>query len=103
MSPGGWYSSELLMFAIRFTSMRLWGRHLYDVNMHPLASRPEDIHTSMGALVCENDRHWVALRSIDNAVWKLDSLRHNPERLDPTAYTNYLRRHPNTWTVVKVD
>jgi hypothetical protein len=50
-SPGGWYSSEVLAYAVISTSMKQLGRQEYEMSLQPLQHNPELIDHCVGAVV----------------------------------------------------
>lgn len=89
MKPTGWYSIEVLAHAINTTSMRRKGRIEYVIELKALYLHPELIHTSSGAIVNIENKHWVAVRSIAGQIWLLDSL-YSPSRMTEAQYLSFV-------------
>ena len=102
-APGGWYSSEVLAFAVRSTSLQRNGRVEYDMSLTPLLENPSQLHHVAGAVANLDNRHWVALRSVGGHVWCLDSVREAPHLLTPEAYMAFVRRHRNSFPILKLE
>ena len=100
-APGGWYSSEVLAYAVRSTTVRRHDRQLYQMSLEPIGVQPYRIHHCLGVVVNEDNRHWVALRSIEGTIWKHDSIKDAPEPLSNAAYLKYLAEHPDAYPIVK--
>ena len=101
-AAGGWYSSEVLAWALRGTAMRRQGREMYRMDIAPLHTRPYAIHTCLGAVVNIRGEHWVALRGSGGEVWLLDSARPGPEILDAAAYDAFVSEHAAAFCIFAV-
>ena len=103
VAPGGWYSSEVLAFAIRATTLQHEGLVRYQMNLQPISEDPALIHHCLGAVVnvANNDGgHWEALRSIGGTIWRHDARKRFPERLANETYLAYLLAHPTAYPIV---
>ena len=101
-APGGWYSSEVLAYAVRSTSLHRHERIEYELSLTPLFEDPSYLHHAVGAVTNVDNRHWVALRSIDGQIWCLDSLKDAPRVLTPEAYLAFVRRHRSSFPISSV-
>jgi hypothetical protein len=101
-SPGGWYSSEVLAYAVRSTPMRYSGRQEFEMRLEPLGRNPSFIHRCKGAVVNKVNQHWVALRSILGRIWLCDSLAPEPKELPVTAYLNFIAEFPDAFPIVSL-
>ena len=102
-APGGWYSSEVLAFAVRATTLQHEGVMRYQLNLQPISEDPTLIHHCLGVVMnipSGHGGHWVALRSIAGEIWRHDSLRRYPVRLSNTAYLAYLHENPAAYPIV---
>ena len=103
VAPGGWYSSEILAFAVRATTLQHEGVMRYQMDLQPISVDPTRIHHCLGVVVnipSGHGGHWVALRSIAGAIWRHDSLQRNPVPLSNRAYLNYLLEYPAAYPIV---
>ena len=93
MGPGGDYSIEVLLMAVRTKSMQAFDRlcwHMSDQR----ALRCEDLEGCFGAIQNHGGQHWVALRRCqDGHFFHVDSLR-RPELLTPAELEATLLEHP---------
>jgi hypothetical protein len=91
--PGGWYSDQVLAMALQRTFK-------YVLILRPLFEDPHSIYVDscQGAVVNQQNRHWVALRVVDGAVWLLDSMR-TPRRLTHDEYVKFVTQYPASYEV----
>jgi len=101
-APGGWYSSEVLAYAVRSTPMRRSGRQEFEMRLEPLGRNPESIHRCKGAVVNKANRHWVALRSSLGRIWLYDSLESKPKELSLTTYLEFIAKFPEAFPIVSL-
>ena len=93
MGPGGDYSIEVLIMAVRTRSMELFERvcwHMEDRR----ALEPEDLHNCIGAIQNHGGQHWTALRHWNGRTWCLDSLCRAPRVLSDFELAASMRQHP---------
>jgi len=89
----GWYSSEVMACAATSTSLRRAGRVEYVMNLEPLHVNPERLRSAIGAVVNVGGSHWVAVRSIEGQVWRLDSLAGAPHPLSVGEFKSFVSKH----------
>ena len=101
--PGGWYSSEVLAYALTSAFIDKRDRVEYKMELRPLSVSPEAIQDPqcVGALQNRESRHWVAIRKEAGRFWLLDSL-YEPHLLTESMYNKLLQRFPATYAVVSV-
>ena len=99
-APGGWYSSEVLAYACRSTTMNHEGRVKYTLGMTPLANNKHQIHHCIGAVVNKTNTHWLALRSIDGVLWKIDSLKPKPVQMTQAQYEAYVDEYQDAYPIL---
>ena len=94
MGPGGDYSIEVLLMAVRTKAMQAFDRLCWEMSDRR-ALRVEDLHECLGAIQNRNGRHWVALKRWgDNQFLYLDSLKDGPTLLCHTELEQSLQQHP---------
>ena len=101
-APGGWYSSEVLAYAVRSTPTRRSGRQEVEMRLEPLGRNPEFIYRCKGAVVNMANRHWVALRSILGRIWLCDSLEPKPKELSLSAYLDFIAKFPEAFPIASL-
>ena len=71
MGPGGDYSIEVLLMAMRTKAMQAFDRLCWEMSDRR-ALRIEDLHECLGAIQNRNGRHWVALKrwQAPTQVWR---------------------------------
>ena len=95
--PGGWYSHSVLATVLQNTAPAPW-KLLFS------KLRQTDYHTVLadelicGALVNQDNYHWIALVKHEGVLWEVDS-RLFPTPLGREAFRDLLRRYPNTFPV----
>jgi hypothetical protein len=98
-SPGGWYSSEVLAYAVRSTSMHRVGCVEYTMNLTPLATNSAQIHHCVGAIVNKANEHWLALKSVNGIVWKIDSTMPAPVSMTQEEYGAYIAEYQDAFPI----
>ena len=94
MGPGGDYSIEVLLMAVRTKAMQAFDRLCWEMSDRR-ALRIEDLHECLGAIQNRNGRHWVALKRWgDSQFVYLDSLKDGPTLLSHTELEQSLQQHP---------
>ena len=91
-SDTGWFSVEIMCHAVNTTSMQKKGRVEYEVKLNALYNHLHLIYISLGAIVNINNEHWVALKSIGDVIWLLDSEK-QPMEITYEEYSNYVHKH----------
>ena len=95
---GGWYSIEVLAQAVTQTSMAKRDRVDYVLSLEPLCVNPSAIRSSVGVIVNIDNKHWVALRWLQGAVWLLDS-QDEPRKLTWNGYVHFVRLSRNAFRI----
>lgn len=75
------------------------GRIEYEMNLRPLYLWPEVIHTCRGAIINEDNTHWVALRSVGGKIWFLDS-RQAPMVFSNEQYLKYINKRRGAYPIL---
>jgi hypothetical protein len=101
-SPGGWYSSEVLAFAVRATDMTHLNRQVYNMQLTPLEVHPELIHHCAGAIVNKANEHWVALRSHGDVIWLHDSMESAPTALTYEEYIAFVTEFTDAYPIMRI-
>ena len=97
MSPGGWYSSEVLAFAVTSTTLNRAGCVKFAMKLEPLKDNPQNIHHITGAVVNQDNRHWVAIRSVGSNIWLHNSLEEHPRMLSDNEYRSFISAFPHAY------
>ena len=99
VASGGWYSSEVLAFALRNTQL-FFGADApsYELELASLRQQGHIFHNDevIGALQNQNNRHWVAIRKEGGQAWLLDSCM-QPRLIKRTQLSDSFARFPNTY------
>ena len=96
---GGWYSHSVLATVLRNTAPTQW-KLLFN------RLGEEDYHAFLadelviGALVNQNQAHWVALVKHNGLLWEVDS-QLSPKPMDEEAFRQCLRSYPSTHAVAR--
>jgi hypothetical protein len=100
-AEGGWYSIEVMAYALR-RSM------LFELLLEPVGIqirlRDSIVDPQYAGLVVHQtcpQKHWVAIRYIDEKFWLLDSER-KPRVLNKLEYHGFLSRHPSAFLIRKL-
>ena len=101
-APGGWFSSEVLAFAMRSTPLRRGAPIEYVLTLEALKRKPHIIHHCVGAVVNQANTHWLALRSIEGSVWLIDSNAPAPRPLSPDEYVAFINRYVDAYPIYRV-
>jgi hypothetical protein len=75
----------------------------YDLRLEPLFRNPGVIHQCVGAVANIRQQHWVALRSVDGQIWRLDSLDSAPKPMSELDYSWFIKANRGTYPIVAVD
>ena len=97
--PGGWYSHSALVDTLQHTANGQWKvlfNRLTPDQYAPLLQDP----LALGAIVNENNAHWVALVKHDGLLWHVDS-QHSPKVLDEAGFMQCLERFPDTFALAR--
>ena len=97
--PNGWYSSEVLAQAVVTRSLFVAGHVEYVLKLEPLRFNAEALQSSVGAVVNINNDHWVALKWVDDQVWRLDSLKPRPIPMTWQSYVSYIWEHKDAYRI----
>ena len=97
--PNGWYSSEVLAQAVVTRSLFVAGHVEYVLKLEPLRFNAEALQSSVGAVVNINNDHWVALKWVDDQVWRLDSLKPGPIPMTWQSYVSYIWEHKDAYRI----
>ena len=95
---GGWYSSEVMAMALQRTPLQNDGRLKWELALQPLDVNPDSLPAAVGAISNIANRHWVALKVVDEKIWLLDSMREGPLEMSVEEKSEHLHHHP--WTYV---
>ena len=98
---GGWYSHSVLGTVLRNTVPAQWKllfRRLQGDEYHAFLAD----ELLIGALVNQNDSHWIALVKHDGLLWEVDS-QHSPKVMDEAGFRRCLRTYPSTTAVARHD
>ena len=101
-APGGWFSSEVLAFAMRSTPLRRGAPIEYVLTLEVLKREPHLIHHCVGVVVNQPNTHWVALRSIEGSVWLIDSNAPAPRLLSLDQYIAFINRYVDAFPIRRV-
>ena len=93
VATSGWYSSEVIALAVTSTSLRCSGIVEYVMSLDPLHLKPARLHGVVGAVVNVGGRHWVALRSVNGQVMRLDGQASAPRHLTFADYKSFVSKH----------
>ena len=96
---GGWYSHSVLATVLLKDPMKrgkLLLNRLGAGDYHAVLA-DELVH---GAIVNQNQAHWIALVKHNGLLWHVDS-RRSPRPMDETAFRNELRKYPDTFAVAR--
>ena len=97
VKPGGWYSHSVLANALLTqTGFKLLFQKL---DQTPYEAFMADDLVS-GALVNQDNYHWIALVKHNGLLWEVDS-RYAPAPLDKTGFSATLKRYPDTFAIVQ--
>ncbi len=93
---GGWYSVEVMAFALRRTFR-------YELLPRPLYRNPNVLYdaSTVGAIVNLGNTHWVALKLVHHSIWLLDSL-YEPKMLEYDDYVAYIHQHEGSYPIVRL-
>ena len=101
VAASGWYSSEVLSFALRNTHL-FFGEDApsYELELASLRQQEHIFHNDevIGALQNQDNHHWIAIRKEGGQAWLLDS-RRVPRPLTPKQLSESFVRYPNTFAV----
>ena len=101
MGPGGDYSIEVLLMAVRTKAMQAFDRLCWEMSDRR-ALRAEDLNECLGAIQNRNGRHWVALKHWgDSGFLYLDSMKDGPTLLSHAELEASLQQHP-TYSIREV-
>ena len=98
VAPGGWYSHSVLARVLQNTIPPKWSLRLNALSQSELldfCSSP----IMAGALLNEDNQHWVAIVRHADCLWHVDSCK-LPRRLRQTDLRNLLGRFPNTFPLL---
>ena len=103
--PSGWYSMNVMVLAVEAISKPLAARHerYYDLRWEPLFRNPGVIHQCVGAVANLRQQHWVALRSVEGQIWRLDSLDPAPKSMTELDYSWFIRANRGTYPIFATD
>ena len=90
----GWYSREVMTECLSSTS-----NHRYVLEMKALLTNPTKIHTSVGAIVNKDNKHWLALRSIGGKIWKFNSSEKSPTQLSQNEYVSLINERKASYLI----
>ena len=101
----GWYSVNVMVLALDMISKSLAGKHetRYELRWEPLFRDPGAIHQCVGAVANLRQQHWIALKSIDGQIWRLDSLERTPQPMDDLSYNWFIRVNRGTYPIYAID
>ena len=100
-AEGGWYSIEVMAYALRRTMM-------FELLPEPVGItirlRDSIVDPQYAGLVVHQawpQKHWVAIRYIDEKIWLLDSLG-KPRALNKVEYHRFVTGHPIAFLIRKL-
>ena len=95
----GWYSHSVLATVLQRDSAKR-GKMLF--NRLGEGGYQALMHDDLvyGAVVNQNQAHWIALVKHNGLLWHVDS-RRSPRPMDETAFRNELRKYPDTFAVAR--
>ena len=97
VKPGGWYSHSVLARALLDTTdSQLMFSRLQKSAYHTLMLD----ETAAGAVVNQDNYHWIALVKHHGLLWEVDS-RKAPALMDQQAFSATVERFPNTFAIVR--
>ena len=94
MKESGWYSEQVLAETLRQSLQ-------FDLCLQPLHSNPYALYLDdvVGAVVNQNNNHWVAVKKIGDNIWLLNSTNPEPEALTWREYMSLITTYPNTFPI----
>ena len=103
--PSGWYSMNVMVLAVEMISKPLAARHErhYDLRWEPLFRNPGVIHQCVGAVANLRQQHWIALKSVDGQIWRLDSLDPAPKPMTELDYNWFIRANRGAYPIFAMD
>ena len=103
--PSGWYSMNVMVLAVEIVSKSLAARHErhYGLRWEPLFRNPGVIHQCVGAVANLRQQHWIALKSVDGQIWRLDSLDTAPKSMTELDYSWFIRANRGTYPLYAID
>ena len=97
VKPGGWYSHSVLAQALLDTTdSQLMFSRLQKSAYHAFMLD----ETAAGAVVNQDNYHWIALVKHNGLLWEVDS-RKAPALMDQQAFSATVERYPNTFAIVR--
>ena len=96
---GGWYSHSVLATVLRNTAPAPWKllfNRLGEGDYHAVLAD----ELVIGALVNQNQAHWIALVKHNGLLWHVDS-QLSPTPMDEEAFRDCLRSYPSTHAVAR--
>ena len=94
VGPLGWYSSEVMAEALRQTLY-------YQLELQPIHMILDliDDETIVGAIMNQNNEHWVALKKVGGRIWLLNSTERAPQPITFEEYTFLVRQFVHTYPI----
>ena len=94
MGDNGWYSEQVLAETLRRT-------FLYELCLQPLHCNPNVIYEDevVGAVVNQDNVHWVALKRVEDHLWLLNSTEPQPETLSWSQYMSLINEFRNAFPI----
>jgi len=96
------YDAEVIAHAVTAVSLKRRGRVEYVMQLQPLHVNPCQIHSSLGAIVNLDNKHWVALKVLSGTIWLLDSTQ-MPKPLSDGEYEAFVRKRRAAFPIVWAD
>jgi hypothetical protein len=104
--PGGWYSHSVLATALRdqhpdaeTDEASPWKLHFNRLGQADYRAVLDD-ELACGALVNQNNAHWIALVKHEGFLWHVDSQR-TPTPMSEASFRETLRRYPDAFPVAR--
>ena len=97
IAVNGWYSEQVLAKALEATLHFKLGLLPLRLNVNQL-TEPGVV----GAIVHQRNTHWLALKWVEDRVWRLDSVSHVPVPLSYEEYVRFVGQWPNSFPIMRL-
>ena len=95
----GWYSHSVLATVLQNSTPSPWKLLFKPLEMTDYRRMLDD-ELICGAVVNQNNYHWIALVKHNGLLWHVDS-RYSPWAMDEDAFRVCLKSHPSTFAVAR--
>ena len=99
MRPGSWHSHSVLATVLRTARPAAWKLLFGKLKETEYETLMADELVS-GALVNQNNFHWIALVKHNGLLWHVDS-RFAPAPMDQEAFRACMRAHPDAFAIAR--